>query len=132
MSGTSTSTSAKENNKNAANTTNGTYKNNKRFIGGNTSLQGKTFEITSKDAVHYYAAILKAIADYVGQEYTHGGDIQFMIENMTDYNFTRPQDPPSNANQFEIESWMKELDLFWKRRGIYIDNKMKLRSFIWG
>ena len=26
----------------------------------------------------------------------------------------------------------KQLDLYWKRRGIYEDNKMKLYSLIWG
>ncbi len=34
-------------------------KNNKRFMGRNSSLQGKTFEITSKDAVHYFAETVK-------------------------------------------------------------------------
>jgi hypothetical protein len=86
-----------ENNKNAANTTGG-YKA-KKFMGGNTSLQGKVFEITTKDAVHQYAETLKAVADYVGQEYTHGGNIRYMIENMQDYNFIRPADHPDNANQ---------------------------------
>jgi hypothetical protein len=128
--------SAKENNKNASNTHNlnggNGQKTNKRFMGGNISLQGKTFEISSRDAVHQYTEILKAIADYVGQEYKHGGDIQYMIENMVDYNFVRPQDPSNNATQFEIESWKKELDMFWKRRGIYMDNKTKLFSLIWG
>jgi hypothetical protein len=28
--------------------------------------------------------------------------------------------------------WKKQLDLFWKQRGIYADNKMKLYSLIWG
>jgi hypothetical protein len=49
---TSTSASTKENNKNAANKANRANKGNKRFMGGNSSLQGKTFEITSKNAVH--------------------------------------------------------------------------------
>jgi len=82
--------------------------------------------------VHHFANKLKVIVDYVGQEYTHGGDVQFLIENMTDYNFQRPLDPPPSADQFEIESWKKQLDLYWKRRGIYMDNKMKLFSLIWG
>ena len=69
-------TTNKENNKNAANNTSIMQK--KRFMGGNSSLQGKTFEITSKDSVHYFAETVKAIADYVGQEYTHGGDIRYM------------------------------------------------------
>jgi len=55
-----------------------------------------------------------------------------MIENMTDYNFVRPGDPPANANQYEVESWKKQLDLFWKQQGIYADNKIKLYSLIWG
>jgi uncharacterized LabA/DUF88 family protein len=55
-----------------------------------------------------------------------------MIENMTDNHFIRPQDPSGNATQFEIESWKKELDMYWKRRGMYMDNKTKLFSLIWG
>jgi hypothetical protein len=57
---------------------------------------------------------MKAIADYVGQKYTHRGDIRYMIENLVDYNFVRPADPQNGANQYEIEWWKKQLDLFWK------------------
>jgi len=128
-----TTGASKENNKNLSNTNgrNG-QKTNKRFMGGNIGLQGKTFEISSRDAVHQYTETLKVIADYVGQEYKHSGDIHYMIENMADYNFMRPQDPSNNATQFEIESWKKALDMFWKRRGIYMDNKTELFSLIWG
>jgi len=80
--------------------------------------------------VHQYAETVKPIADYVG--YILGGDIRFMIESLQDYNFTRPPDPPNGASQYEIESWKKQLDMYWKRRGIYMDNKMKLFSLIWG
>ena len=45
----------------------------KKFLGGNAQLQRKIFEITAKDAVHQFAETIKAVADYVGQEYTHGG-----------------------------------------------------------
>jgi hypothetical protein len=57
---------------------------------------------------------VKEIADYMGQEYTHGGNLMYMIENLTNYNFIRPKDSPGGANQYEIESWKKQLDLFWK------------------
>jgi hypothetical protein len=128
--------STKENNKNASNAQgtqnyNGS-KMNKKFLGRNSQLQGKTFEITSRDVVHQFADMIKAIADYVGQEYTHGGDIRFLIENFDVYNFIRPPDPTPNVDQFEIKSWKKQLDLYWKRRGIYMDNKMKLYSLLWG
>ncbi len=65
---------------------------------------------------------VKVIADCVGQEYTHGGDIRFMIKNLTDFNFAWPADPLANAIEYEKESWKKQLDLFWKQRGIYVDN----------
>jgi phenylalanyl-tRNA synthetase alpha subunit len=123
--------STKENNKNASNAQ-GVSKTNKKFTGGNAQVYGKVFELSSRNSVHQFAETVKAIADYVGQEYTHGGDIRYMIENFEDYNFIRPQDPLPNADQFEIESWKKQLDLFWKRRGVYMDNKMKLYSLIWG
>jgi hypothetical protein len=54
---------------------------NQKISGGNASLQGKIFDITSKDAINQYLEMVKSIADYVGQEYTHGGDMSFMIEN---------------------------------------------------
>jgi hypothetical protein len=40
-------------------------------VGGNTNLQGRVFEIRVKDAVHQCAETVKAITDYVGQEYMH-------------------------------------------------------------
>jgi hypothetical protein len=88
--------------------------------------------VTSRDAVHQFADTLKAIADYVGQYYTHGGDVRFMIENLTDFTFVRPPNPQNANDQYELESWKKQLDIHWKRRGIYEDNKMKLYSLIWG
>jgi hypothetical protein len=129
-SGAATSSQAqKENNKNLQNVQQ-EYK--KKFMGGNTNLSGKIFDVMSRDAVHQFSETIKAIADYVGQEYTHGGDIRYMIENLTDYNFVHPQNPEDEEDQFEIESWKKQLDQYWKRRGIYADNKMKLYSLIWG
>jgi hypothetical protein len=50
---------------------------------------GKIFDVTSRDAVHQFSETIKAIADYVGQEYMHGGDVRYMIETLTDYNFVR-------------------------------------------
>jgi hypothetical protein len=75
---------------------------------------------------------VKAIADYVGQEYTHGGDIRFLVENLEDYHFERPNDLTEGASQYDIKSWKKQLHLYWKRRGIYQDNRMKLFSLVWG
>jgi hypothetical protein len=47
---------AKENNKNASNTQNADGTQKKKFLGGNTNLAGKTFELTSsRDCVHQYA-----------------------------------------------------------------------------
>jgi hypothetical protein len=123
---------SKENNRNAANATGTGYRGAKKFTGGNISLQRKTFEINIRDAVHQFTETVKAIADYVGQEYTHGGDIRFMVENFADYNFQRPENPEDDEDPYEMESWKKQLDLYWKRRGIYHDNKMKLYSLIWG
>jgi len=31
-----------------------------------------------------------------------------------------------------MESWKKQLDIYWKSSGLYADNKMKLYSLIWG
>jgi len=45
------------------------------------ALRGKIFDVTSREAVHQFSDTLKAIADYVGQQYTHGGDVRIMIEN---------------------------------------------------
>jgi len=121
----------KENNKNIANAKD-YYGGSKKFTGANDSLKGKIFDVTSRDAVHQFADTLKAIADYVGQYYTHGGDVRFMIENLTDFTFVRPPNPQNANDQYELESWKKQLDIHWKRRGIYEDNKMKLYSLIWG
>jgi len=128
---TTVTTGQKENNKNAANTKE-YHGGSKRCTGANEALRGKIFDVTSREAVHQFADTLKAIADHVGQQYTHGGDVRFMIENLTDYTFVRPPNPQDGNDQYELESWKKQLDLHWKRRGIYEDNKMKLYSLIWG
>jgi len=90
----------------------------KKFSGGNTNLSGKFFDVSSQDSIHQFADTMKAIADYVGQEYMHGGDVQYMIENLTDYQFIRPANPMDNQDQIEMESWKKQLDISWKRRGV--------------
>jgi len=128
---TTTTTGQKENNRNAGNTKE-YYSGNKKFTGANEALKGKIFDVTSREAVHQFADTLKAVADYVGQQYTHGGDVRFMIENLQDFTFVRPPNPQDASDQYELESWKKQLDLHWKRRGIYEDNKMKLYSLIWG
>jgi hypothetical protein len=114
-----TGTSNKENSKNAGNTNPG----NKNFQGGNSSLYGKVFEVNSQEAVHQFSETVKAIADHIGQEYTHGGDLRYMIENLEDFNLPRPADPPINAGQYEVESWKKQLNIYWKRKSIYADKK---------
>jgi hypothetical protein len=51
-------------------------KGSKRFIGENANLSGRNFDVSSKrDTIHQFADTIKAIANYVGQAYTHGGDI---------------------------------------------------------
>jgi hypothetical protein len=125
--------SGKENDKNKANAPgNKNGASTKKFMGGNTNPHGKVFEINSKDAVHQLSETVKAIVDNLRQEYTYGGDVWFMIKNMQDYNFVRPVDPAANVSQYEVKSHKKQLDLFWKSRGIYMDNKMKLYSLNWG
>jgi hypothetical protein len=54
-----------------------------------------------------------------------------MIEILLKYRFVRPTNPYPSAHQYEVESRKKQLDLYWKRCGIYEDNKMKLYSVIW-
>jgi hypothetical protein len=84
----STNQGGKEYNKNTANNTGGgVFKGNKKFSGRNVCLQGKVFGISMRDAVHQFSDTIKAIANNVGQEYTHGGDIRYMVENFADFNF---------------------------------------------
>jgi hypothetical protein len=64
--------------------------------------------------VHQFTDTMKAIADYVGQEYTHGGDIRFMVENLEDFILPRPDNLVDEDDRFEMESWKKHLDLYWK------------------
>jgi hypothetical protein len=70
---------SEESNKNAGNTSttnSGRREGSKRFIGENANLSGRNFDVSSKrDTIHQFADTIKAIANYVGQAYTHGGDI---------------------------------------------------------
>jgi hypothetical protein len=101
---TGLNTGQKENNKNLGNTKTCKDTFRKKFVGGNASLAGRVFNISSKDAVRQFSETEKTITDYVGQENTHGGDIRYMIENLEDYNFIRPDNPEDEDDQFEIES----------------------------
>jgi hypothetical protein len=92
--------------RNAYNTCGCTYKQGaKNFVGGNANLQGKVFEINRRDAAHQYTETIIAIADYVGQEYTHRGGIHDMIKNLEDCKYVRLEDPEEDAHQCKIESW---------------------------
>jgi len=103
-----TGTSNKENSKNAGIVNSG----NKKFMGRNSTLCGKVFAVNSREAVHQFSETVKAIADHIGQEYTHGADLRNIIENLEDFNLSRPAGPQNNAGQFEIESWKKQLDIY--------------------
>jgi hypothetical protein len=85
-------------------------KNAQKFTGIKQNIQGKVFEVNSKDAVHQFTETMKVIMDYIGQEYTHGGDIRFMVESLEDYCFNRPPNPDPHAHQYDIEYWKKQLD----------------------
>ncbi len=80
-------------------------------------IQRKAFDISAQGAVHKFAEMAKGVDDYVGGEYTHGGD----MDNFEDFHCQRPEDLVENANRYEVE-------LYWKRRGIYQENKMSTNS----
>jgi hypothetical protein len=61
------SNSTKENNKNAGNIL-GVKEGSNEFAGGNLSLQGKIFDVSSKEAIHQFAKTVKAIANCFSQE----------------------------------------------------------------
>ncbi len=65
--------------------------------------KAKIFDVTGRDAIHQFTDMTKAIVDYVGQQYTHGGDMRFMIENLSDYNFVRPPNPNDAEDPYEME-----------------------------
>lgn len=90
------------------------------------------FEISAREAVHRITYTIKAITDYAGQEYAHGGDIRYMEENFEDNNFQHPANPEDDEEPYELKWWKKQLDLYWKQREIYQDIKMKLYSLVWG
>jgi hypothetical protein len=89
----------------------------KKFLGGNPSLNGKIFDVNSREAVHQFSDTVKAIADHLGQEYSHGGNLRYMIKNLEEFILPRLA-PNNNAGQFEIESWKKQLDLYWKQKSV--------------
>ncbi len=97
---TTTTTTQKDNNKN-----NSTKEyQGKKFVGGNPSLSGKIFYASLRDAIHQFSDTVKVIADYIGQAYTHGGDIRFMVEILADYNFIRPENPYDEDDTFKMRS----------------------------
>ncbi len=75
---------------------------------------------TMQFAIHQFAEMLKAIADYVGQQYMHGGDIWYMIKNLRYYNFTRAVNQDNGENQFELEYSGRSNWIYIGREGEFI------------
>ncbi len=86
----------------------------KKIMGGNSNLEGKNFTSLQETQSTNFQKLPKGLQIMLVKSIPNGGDIQYMIENMSDLNLTRPIDPPDRANQYKVESWKKQLDLFWK------------------
>jgi hypothetical protein len=69
-----------------------------------------------------YSATMKEIAEYVGREYSNGGDIRYTVENEKVFVVQVPDDPIYKASASEKRIWERRIDEYFKRQNRLIAN----------
>jgi hypothetical protein len=68
----------------------------------------------------------------VGTTYKYGKHCKKAIETLTETVFTRPPNPPDNADKYDVKVWEKEIDDYMKTQKMYEENMGTIYSLIWG
>ena len=111
-----------------------------KFKGNCTELSGFIFDCTDYRQADTYVTTVKRIADYVGAEYKHGGDIRSSIVNEVAYVIpipttpTPPVDPAKPTPEETVASMIfkGELESYVKRKSILQDNLQKAYALVLG
>ena len=74
------------------------------FSGGIDELKGHYYDCSSYKQADKFVTTTKAIKEYVGKNYTNGGDIRATLESMEEFPIENPEDPSDNWTQTLVRS----------------------------
>ena len=121
------------------------------FTGGIDELKSHYYDCSSYKQADRYVTTTKAIKEYVGKNYSNGGDIRATLENMEEFEVENPEDPSANYNDIidpnngeviqtaqdqvtylERKIYDNEIIAMVKRRNLLKSNLQKAYSLILG
>ena len=103
-----------------------------KFEGKCDDLKGHIFDCSDSKQADTFVTTKKEISEYVGREYTYGGDARLAVENMAKPAIPEPEDPPEGASRTQERIWEKKVDEYVKRSSYMDENVKKVFSLVWG
>jgi Reverse transcriptase (RNA-dependent DNA polymerase) len=103
-----------------------------KFEGECKDLSGNIFDCTGAKQAVTFINTRRALANYVGREYTNGGDMRTVIEDLEMPVIPQPDDPPAGASKSEQFIWQERCKEWLKQENILKQNIKLLYSLVWG
>jgi hypothetical protein len=103
-----------------------------RFEGKCPDLKGYICDCQHVHQANQYSRTTKEIAEFSGQTFRHGMDIQMTSESLENITLNLPDDPPDNATKTELRLWEKRTDEYILRKSTLIENIKTTYSIIRG
>jgi hypothetical protein len=108
-----------------------------KFKGNCAELSGYVFDCSDYRQADKYVTNIKRIAEYMGAEYTHGGDIRSSLENEVVLTIPLPTEPTTTGAVTTISTshsliFKGQIDQYIRREAILQENMQKAYSLIIG
>ena len=100
-------------------------------------MQWCVFTLNTEGGTHLrYHITIERLLYYIGKNYKYSFDIQKVLEDLSETEFTLPDFPSdvtrANPNTGAVKVWEKRCDQVLKRETEYADNKNSLFQLVWG
>ena len=103
-----------------------------KFDGEIDNMNGHVFQCHGEGApATQFSDTCKALGIYAGVNFKFGADIQYLVKQMKDKQFTEPNDPPTGCSKTKTRLWEKEVDEYYSCTSKYKQNKNALYAIIW-
>ena len=104
-----------------------------KFTGRCEDVGGHIYDCTApRDAATQFVLTTREISEYVGREYSHGGDIRLTVLNQARPTLTEPSDPAENATRTQVRIWERKCDAFVRREEALEENIKKAYALVYG
>jgi hypothetical protein len=103
-----------------------------KFEGRCKELEGHVYDICGAHQANQFMKTTEEIGLYVGQNYTHGGDIGTAVRTLERPNIVSPEDPPADATMAVKKRWEEQLKQWGQRVDAMENNITKLYNLVWG